>query len=159
VRLGHMGACACVGSSLCLAKCRRACSVSGQAALVPVHAQLMPAALANFSPAGFREAAEAARQRLVAIAKDHREDAAAFRTDLINIAKTTLSSKILTQGGCCSDVSSASHKARVRCTPPCCPWCAHPASTPHCNSPPGCPCNPNRNPACAGCCRRKEPLC
>jgi T-complex protein 1 subunit beta len=47
--------------------------------------------------AGFREAAEAARQRLVAIAADNKADPQAFRRDLINIAKTTLSSKILTQ--------------------------------------------------------------
>lgn len=46
--------------------------------------------------AGFREAAEAARQRLEAISVNNIADAAAFRKDLINIAKTTLSSKILT---------------------------------------------------------------
>ncbi|KAI3425807.1 hypothetical protein D9Q98_007782 [Chlorella vulgaris] len=47
--------------------------------------------------AGFREAAEVARQRLVAIARDNKADPVAFRADLVNIAKTTLSSKILTQ--------------------------------------------------------------
>ena len=46
--------------------------------------------------AGYREAAEAARGRLEGIALDHGADAEAFRADLINIAKTTLSSKILT---------------------------------------------------------------
>ena len=50
-------------------------------------------------PAGYREAAEAARQQLVAIATDNGKDPEAFRRDLVNIAKTTLSSKILTQGG------------------------------------------------------------
>jgi hypothetical protein len=34
----------------------------------------------------------------VAIARDNKADEAAFRQDLLNIAKTTLSSKILTQG-------------------------------------------------------------
>ncbi|KAL4423331.1 hypothetical protein ABPG77_006126 [Micractinium sp. CCAP 211/92] len=47
--------------------------------------------------AGFREAAEAARARLQEIARDNKADAAKFREDLLNIAKTTLSSKILTQ--------------------------------------------------------------
>ncbi len=46
--------------------------------------------------AGYREAAEAARQRLEQIASDNAADPVAFRQDLINIAKTTLSSKILT---------------------------------------------------------------
>ncbi len=46
--------------------------------------------------AGFRAAAEAAHARLVQLAVDHSADAAAFRTDLLNIARTTLSSKILT---------------------------------------------------------------
>jgi len=48
--------------------------------------------------AGFREAAEVARRRLEAIATDNGKDPAAFRNDLVNIAKTTLSSKILTSG-------------------------------------------------------------
>ncbi|PSC74428.1 T-complex 1 subunit beta [Micractinium conductrix] len=47
--------------------------------------------------AGFREAAEAARNRLLKIARDNKVDAIVFRQDLVNIAKTTLSSKILTQ--------------------------------------------------------------
>ena len=38
--------------------------------------------------------------RLLEIARDNKADAAKFREDLLNIAKTTLSSKILTQGGC-----------------------------------------------------------
>lgn len=46
--------------------------------------------------AGFREAAEIARGRLVDIAFDNGENKDAFRNDLMNIAKTTLSSKILT---------------------------------------------------------------
>eukprot|EP00887_Chlorella_sp_A99_P007942 scaffold12.g7942.t1 len=47
--------------------------------------------------AGYREAAEAARRQLEAVAFDHGADAEAFRQDLLNIARTTLSSKILTQ--------------------------------------------------------------
>eukprot|EP00890_Picochlorum_soloecismus_P006861 jgi/Picsp_1/9/NSC_00009-R1_t-complex protein 1 subunit beta len=46
--------------------------------------------------AGFREAAEVARNRLVEVAFDNGQDKDALRKDLINIAKTTLSSKILT---------------------------------------------------------------
>jgi T-complex protein 1 subunit beta len=46
---------------------------------------------------GFREAAATARAALEASAKDHSQDAAAFRRDLITIARTTLSSKVLTQ--------------------------------------------------------------
>lgn len=46
--------------------------------------------------AGYREAAEAAQHRLESIAMDHGTDPDAFRADLINIARTTLSSKILT---------------------------------------------------------------
>ncbi|KDD72783.1 TCP-1/cpn60 chaperonin, partial [Helicosporidium sp. ATCC 50920] len=45
--------------------------------------------------AGYREAAEAAMSRLEAVAQDHSGDMAAFRQDLINVARTTLSSKIL----------------------------------------------------------------
>ena len=37
-----------------------------------------------------------ARNRLEEVSQNHSQDAAAFREDLINIAKTTLSSKILT---------------------------------------------------------------
>ena len=48
--------------------------------------------------AGYREAAAIARTRLEAVAHNHATDADAFRRDLINIAQTTLSSKILTQG-------------------------------------------------------------
>lgn len=46
---------------------------------------------------GYREASKAARAALEAAARDHSADAAAFRTDLLNIARTTLSSKVLTQ--------------------------------------------------------------
>jgi len=45
--------------------------------------------------AGFRLARDAALKALNASAVDHSADAAAFREDLINIAKTTLSSKVL----------------------------------------------------------------
>jgi len=44
---------------------------------------------------GWRKAIVTARQALEASALDHGHDPAAFRQDLINIAKTTLSSKIL----------------------------------------------------------------
>lgn len=46
--------------------------------------------------AGYREAAEAAQRRLAAVAADHAGEPDTFRADLINIARTTLSSKILT---------------------------------------------------------------
>lgn len=45
--------------------------------------------------AGYRAAHEAAIARLRAVALDHGRDAAAFREDLLAIARTTLSSKIL----------------------------------------------------------------
>mmetsp|Transcript_6021 Transcript_6021/g.20590 ORF Transcript_6021/g.20590 Transcript_6021/m.20590 type:complete len:574 (+) Transcript_6021:395-2116(+) len=45
--------------------------------------------------AGFRLACEVGNQRLQTIAMNNRADEAQFRIDLINIAKTTLSSKIL----------------------------------------------------------------
>jgi T-complex protein 1 subunit beta len=38
-----------------------------------------------------------ARDQLEAVSFDHKADEAAFRQDLLNIARTTLSSKILTQ--------------------------------------------------------------
>jgi T-complex protein 1 subunit beta len=44
---------------------------------------------------GYRKAVTAAREALEGMAKDHSADPAAFRQDLINIAETTLSSKIL----------------------------------------------------------------
>jgi len=47
--------------------------------------------------AGWRKAAEAARKALEASANDHGTDPVKFRNDLLNIARTTLSSKILTQ--------------------------------------------------------------
>jgi len=46
---------------------------------------------------GFRIASAAAYAALEASAVDHSQDAAVFREDLINIAKTTLSSKVLSQ--------------------------------------------------------------
>ena len=45
---------------------------------------------------GFREACTVAKEALEAAALDHAADEAAFRKDLMNIARTTLSSKILT---------------------------------------------------------------
>jgi T-complex protein 1 subunit beta len=46
---------------------------------------------------GYRKALDVARKALADAAKDHGSDAEEFRKDLINIARTTLSSKILTQ--------------------------------------------------------------
>ncbi len=46
---------------------------------------------------GYRIASAAAFKALEASAKDNSKDAALFRKDLINIAKTTLSSKVLSQ--------------------------------------------------------------
>jgi T-complex protein 1 subunit beta len=45
--------------------------------------------------AGFRKATEVARAALTAAALDHSSDNTAFRADLVNIAKTTLSSKVV----------------------------------------------------------------
>lgn len=45
---------------------------------------------------GYRMAVTCAREALKAAAKDHGSDVVAFRKDLVNIARTTLSSKILT---------------------------------------------------------------
>ncbi len=47
-------------------------------------------------PAGYREACDCARAVLESGSFNHSADADKFRTDLLNIAKTTLSSKILT---------------------------------------------------------------
>lgn len=47
--------------------------------------------------AGFRRAADVARAQLEAMAVDHSADKAAFRQDLLRIAETTLSSKVLYQ--------------------------------------------------------------
>jgi len=47
--------------------------------------------------AGWRKATDEARKALVAAAVDHGNDPVKFREDLMNIARTTLSSKILTQ--------------------------------------------------------------
>ena len=46
---------------------------------------------------GWRLATDAARAALAASARDHGKDPAAFREDLLNIARTTLSSKLLNQ--------------------------------------------------------------
>ena len=46
---------------------------------------------------GFRIASEAALRALVSAAQDHSADIDAFRYDLLNIARTTLSSKVLSQ--------------------------------------------------------------
>lgn len=46
---------------------------------------------------GFRIASEAALRALVSAAQDHSADKDAFRYDLLNIARTTLSSKVLSQ--------------------------------------------------------------
>lgn len=46
---------------------------------------------------GWRKATAAARAALVAAALDHKDDEVKFREDLMNIARTTLSSKLLTQ--------------------------------------------------------------
>jgi len=45
--------------------------------------------------AGFRKATEASREALSAAALSHSDDKVAFRKDLVNIAKTTLSSKVV----------------------------------------------------------------
>ncbi len=47
--------------------------------------------------AGWRMARDAAKKRLNEIARDNSDNTEKFKTDLINIAKTTLSSKLLTQ--------------------------------------------------------------
>lgn len=47
--------------------------------------------------AGFREACDLARKHLESVSFNNGKDDAKFRADLMNIAKTTLSSKILTQ--------------------------------------------------------------
>ncbi|CED84791.1 t-complex protein beta subunit (tcp-1-beta) [Phaffia rhodozyma] len=46
---------------------------------------------------GFRIASKKALEALEGAAQDHSSDAAAFRTDLVNIARTTLSSKVLSE--------------------------------------------------------------
>jgi len=47
--------------------------------------------------AGWRMARDCAKSKLLQIARDNSEDQEKFKTDLLNIAKTTLSSKLLTQ--------------------------------------------------------------
>lgn len=46
---------------------------------------------------GWRQARDVARQCLIDISKDNSANEEAFRQDLMNIARTTLSSKLLTQ--------------------------------------------------------------
>ena len=46
---------------------------------------------------GWRMARDAAKAKLGKIARDNSADQAKFQGDLLNIAKTTLSSKLLTQ--------------------------------------------------------------
>lgn len=53
----------------------------------------------SLAAVGYREASNAARKRLEEIAVDNSAQPDAFRRDLLNIARTTLSSKILTQVG------------------------------------------------------------
>merc|ERR1712093_941796 len=56
-----------------------------------IHAKIHPQTIV----AGFRKATEVARAALESAALDHSADPAAFRQDLVNIAKTTLSSKVV----------------------------------------------------------------
>merc|ERR1711959_878826 len=56
-----------------------------------IHAKIHPQTIV----AGFRKATEVARKALESVAIDHSSDPAAFRQDLVNIAKTTLSSKVV----------------------------------------------------------------
>jgi T-complex protein 1 subunit beta len=46
---------------------------------------------------GWRMARDCARETLKSIARDNSSDQLQFKLDLLNIAKTTLSSKLLTQ--------------------------------------------------------------
>lgn len=46
---------------------------------------------------GWRMARDTAKAKLLSIARDNSTDLTKFREDLVNIAKTTLSSKLLTQ--------------------------------------------------------------
>lgn len=63
--------------------------------------------------AGYREAAIVARARLEACAFDHASDPVMFRQDLLNIARTTLSSKILTQVCCEARVYGTATRAHL----------------------------------------------
>jgi T-complex protein 1 subunit beta len=58
-----------------------------------VHMKLHPQTIIH----GWRLARDAARNKLVSIARDNSTNQEKFKEDLINIAKTTLSSKLLTQ--------------------------------------------------------------
>lgn len=57
---------------------------------------MAPQSSCPFFFAGYREACSAARHRLEQVARNNSGNSAAFRKDLLNIARTTLSSKILT---------------------------------------------------------------
>merc|ERR1711966_475032 len=56
-----------------------------------VHMKIHPQTIVT----GFRKATEVARGALTAAAVNHSDDPVAFRADLVNIAKTTLSSKVV----------------------------------------------------------------
>jgi hypothetical protein len=141
---GRRGASACAGSPLRL-RPRELSAPAPQAAPAPVlphpttppprpHTKRLPAC-----PAGFREASAAALARLEAISFDNSHDAAAFRRDLINIARTTLSSKILTSGSHGAQAAASWQEAGVgsraqrqpRRLPPACQPPSQPASHPH----------------------------
>ena len=58
-----------------------------------IHMRLHPQTIIQ----GWRMACEAARKKLLSIARDNSTDNAKFEADLLNIARTTISSKLLTQ--------------------------------------------------------------
>lgn len=58
-----------------------------------IHSKMHPQTII----AGWRMARDVAKAKLAAISRDNSADLEKFRSDLINIAKTTLSSKLLTQ--------------------------------------------------------------
>lgn len=58
-----------------------------------IHMRLHPQTIIH----GWRMACEAARKKLLSIARDNSTDNAKFEADLLNIARTTISSKLLTQ--------------------------------------------------------------
>ena len=58
-----------------------------------IHMKIHPQTIIN----GWRMARDAAKAKLLSIARDNSTDQLKFKEDLINIAKTTLSSKLLTQ--------------------------------------------------------------
>ena len=58
-----------------------------------IHQRMHPQTIIS----GWRMARDAAKTRLNEIARDNSDDVEKFKIDLVNIAKTTLSSKLLTQ--------------------------------------------------------------